>query len=77
MECKKKSLKIIVYGICITVGIASLFPIYYTFINSIRDVYSTPATLLPKGYEWENFKLAVTLIPFFKYLGNLLKLLKI
>lgn len=70
MECKKKSVKIIVYGICITVGIASLFPIYYTFINSIRDVYSTPATLLPKGYEWENFKLAVTLIPFFKYLGN-------
>ena len=49
MELKKKSTKIIVYGICIVVGIASLFPIYYTFINSIRDVYSTPATLLPKG----------------------------
>ena len=70
MECKNKFSKILVYMIYITVGFVSLFPIYYTFINAIRNVYSTPAILLPKDYDWINFKYVVTLIPFFKYLGN-------
>ena len=77
MECKSKRSKIAVYAVCIFVGVVSLFPIYYTFINSIRDVYSTPAILLPKAYEWVNFKYAVTLIPFFKYLINSIIILAI
>ncbi len=70
MELRNKASKIIVYVVYILVGLVALFPIYYTFINSIRDVYSTPAILTPKDYQWINFKYAVTLVPFFKYLKN-------
>jgi len=65
------------YAVCITVGIVSLFPIYYTFINSLRPILSTPAILLPKAFEWENFKYAITLIPFWDYLKNSLIILGI
>ena len=61
---------ICLYVFLIVVSLLFIFPIYYTLINSLRDVYSTPAILLPKGFHWENFKYAVTLIPFFKYLKN-------
>lgn len=70
MEVKKKLPKIILYGVFILVGLISLFPIYYTFINSLRDIYSTPAILTPKGFEWINFKYAFTMIPFLKYIIN-------
>ena len=77
MKLKSKFAKIVIYGICALVAFASLFPIYYTFINSIRNVASTPAILLPKDFEWANFKLAVTMVPFLKYLGNSLIILGI
>ena len=77
MKIKSKFGKTIIYCICFSVAFMSLFPIYYTFINAIRDVASTPAILLPKGYEWENFKSAVTMIPFMKYLKNSLIILGI
>lgn len=77
METKSKVAKVFFYVFCSFVGLVFMFPIYYTFINSLRDVYSTPATLLPKGFEWINFKYALTLIPFFKYLGNSLIILAI
>ena len=68
---------ICVYIFLIIISIIFIFPIYYTLINALRDVYSTPAVLLPKGFHWENFKYAVTLIPFFKYLKNSLIILGI
>lgn len=77
MKIKSKFAKIIIYGICIMVAFISLFPIYYTFINAIRNVASTPAILLPKDYEWINFEYAVTMIPFLKYLKNSLIILGI
>lgn len=70
MEVKNKYLRVIYYIFCTCVGLIFIFPIYYTFINSIRDVYSTPAILTPKDYSWINYVYAVTLIPFFKYLLN-------
>ena len=77
METKSKLAKSFFYVFCSFVGIVFMFPIYYTFINALRNVYSTPATLLPKGFDWINFKYAVTLIPFFKYLGNSIIILAI
>lgn len=77
MECKSRISKILIYGLFIIIGIVCLFPIYYTFINSIRDVYSTPAILWPKAYEWINYQYAVTLVPFLKYLKNSLIILAI
>jgi len=75
MEVKNKYLKIIYYIFCTCVALIFIFPIYYTFINSIRNVYSTPAILTPKDYDWINYVYAVTLIPFFKYLMNTLIIL--
>lgn len=68
---------ICLYTFLVIVSLLFIFPIYYTLINALRDVYSTPAVLLPKGFHWENFKYAVTLIPFFKYLKNSLIILGI
>ena len=77
MNSKSKLSKIFFYVICTIVALAFIFPIYYTFINSLRNVYSTPATLTFKGVEWINYEYAFTLIPFFKYLGNSLIILVI
>ena len=77
METKSKFSKIIFYTGMSIVGLMFLFPIYYTFINSIRGLNDLPAILTPVAYEWENFKLAVTLIPFWKYLKNSLIILGI
>ena len=77
MNSKSKLSKIFFYVICTIVALAFIFPIYYTFINSLRNVYSTPATLTFKGFEWINYEYALTLIPFFKYLGNSLIILVI
>ena len=51
-------------------AIVFLFPFYYTLINSLRPIMSSPALLKFKGFEFINFKYAVTLVPFFKYLKN-------
>ena len=77
MDNKSRIAKILFYTVGIIVSLISLFPIYYTFINALRNVYDTPAILLPKAFEWINFKYAVTLIPFFKYLKNSLIILAI
>lgn len=77
METKSKGLRIISYIAATLIGVIFLFPFYYTFINSIRGLNSLPATLKPIAYEWENFKLALTLIPYFKYLKNSLIIIAI
>ena len=74
---KSKASKILYYSFLCLVGLTFIFPIYYTLINALRGIYSTPAILLPKGLEWINFQYAVTLIPFFKYLKNSLIILVI
>ena len=58
------------YILAIVLAIVFLFPFYYTIINSLRPINSSPALLTFKGFEFENFNLAVTLIPFWRYLKN-------
>ena len=77
MELKSKFARVMYYVICFMVGILFIFPLYYTFINSLREMFSLPATLLPKGFHWENWKMAFTLIPFLQFFGNSLKVLAI
>lgn len=77
METKSKFSKIVFYVGMSIVGMMFVFPIYYTFINSIRGLNDLPAVLTPVAYEWENFKLAITLIPFWKYFSNSLIILGI
>ncbi len=70
MKIRNRFVKALLYTMLTVVGLVFIFPIYYTFINSLRDIYSTPAIWTPKGFHWENFKMAVTLVPFFRYLRN-------
>ena len=77
MKIKSRLAKVIIYGACVFVAFASIFPIYYTFINAIRNLASTPAILLPKDFEWINFKYAVTMIPYLRYLTNSVIILSI
>ena len=60
----------IAYLFATLLAIVFLFPFYYTLINSLRPIMSSPALLKFKGFEFINFKYAVTLVPFFKYLKN-------
>ena len=70
METNNKVLKTISYILATIISVIFLFPIYYTLINSIRGLNSLPAIFTPTAYEWVNFKLAITLIPYGKYLLN-------
>lgn len=77
MELKTKFGRFLLYLIGIFTAIIFAFPLYYTFINSLRDLFSLPATLLPKGYNWVNWKYVFTWIPFLQFLKNSLIILLI
>lgn len=77
MELKSRFARVMFYVICGLVGVLFIFPLYYTLINSLRDMFSLPATLLPKGFHWENWEMAFTLIPFLRFLGNSMIILAI
>lgn len=62
--------KTIAYIMATILAIVFLFPFYYTIINSLRPITSTPTMLLPKGFEAINYWYALTLVPFFKYFFN-------
>ena len=77
LKARKRIVTVIVFLISAVVGIIFFFPLYYTFINSIRPLFGLPAVLLPTAFEFENYKLAVTLIPFWSYLLSSLKIMVI
>ncbi|HZJ58441.1 MAG TPA: carbohydrate ABC transporter permease [Clostridia bacterium] len=67
---KRKTLNLVfVYILAILLSIIFVIPLIFTFSNSLRDLYSSPV-LIPKTLNWSNYNLAVTLIPFWKYVGN-------
>ncbi|WP_372663716.1 carbohydrate ABC transporter permease [Cohnella sp.] len=51
------------------VGLAVIFlvPLYFTFINALNGLASTPVLTLPKTLHPENFVEAITRIPFWRY----------
>lgn len=56
--------------ICALISVIFLVPLYYTIVNSLRSLYSSPVLFFSKNPAWENYKYAVTLIPFGRYLCN-------
>ena len=68
MEQQNKKRVIAWTAVCILISIIFIFPLYYTLVNSLRSVYSRPVVFLPKNPEWINYKYAVTLIPFVRYM---------
>lgn len=71
---KKK--KIMTYAALTLISVVFLIPLYYTIINSLRPLY-TPQVCFPKKIVFNNYKLAVTLIPFGRYLKNSLMIVSI
>ena len=77
-ESKKKRVTHIVWiAACIVISFVFLIPLYYTIVNSLRSLYSNPVLFFPKDPAWGNYKYAVTLIPFLRYLGNSLLIVSI
>lgn len=56
--------------ICAFISIVFIVPLYYTMVNSLRSLYSNPILFPTAKPSWENYKYAVTLIPFARYFGN-------
>jgi ABC-type glycerol-3-phosphate transport system permease component len=71
---KKQIYKIFLYTVAILLSIAFVAPFYYTLVNSLKGLYDTPS-MIPQGFNLSNYKLAVTLIPFFDQLKNSLLLI--
>jgi multiple sugar transport system permease protein len=57
------------------VGSLFLFPFIWLILTSFKsasEIVKIPPTLLPTVWQWENYTLAVTKIPFFRYMFNTL-----
>lgn len=70
MEKEKKVRYIIWFITCVFISFVFLVPLYYTIVNSLRSVYSSSVLIMPSVPQWINYKYAVTLIPFFRYLKS-------
>lgn len=55
---------------CALISVIFIVPLYYTIVNSLRSLYASPVLLPPAKPSWENYKYALTLIPFVRYFGN-------
>ena len=54
-------------------ALITLFPFMYMILSSLmtfQEVTSIPPTLVPKEFQWENFKLAMEQAPFVRYFFN-------
>ncbi|WP_373228719.1 carbohydrate ABC transporter permease [Cohnella sp.] len=65
----KLQLRIAVYGLIALLTVIFVYPFVLTVINSLNPLKSLP-TLLPTAFNWENYKLAVTMIEFPAFLKN-------
>lgn len=65
----KLQFRIVVYGLIALLTVIFVYPFFLTIINSLNPLYSMP-TLLPTAFNWENYKLAVTMIEFPTFLKN-------
>ena len=67
---KRKRINLIfVYTLAILLSVVFIIPLIFTISNSLRDLYSSPV-LIPDKLNWSNYHLAVTLIPFWRYVRN-------
>jgi multiple sugar transport system permease protein len=61
--------------ILITVGLLFVFPFVWLAVTSLKtssEIVAIPPTLLPKALHWENYLIAVTKVPFGRYMANTL-----
>lgn len=58
------------YSTAVVLAIIFLVPLYFTFINALNGLASTPVLTLPKTLHPENFVEAIIRIPFWRYLKS-------
>jgi len=68
-KISKKTSHVSLYIIAIFLCILFLLPFYYTIVNSLKSIYDSPS-IFWQGLHFENYYLAVTLIPFFQELKS-------
>lgn len=67
---------IVVHIVLILIGLFFLLPFFWmlsTALKSDQQLFVNPPVWIPNPIQWDNFKRAVTAIPFFKYMGNTCK----
>ncbi|QGQ98161.1 carbohydrate ABC transporter permease [Paenibacillus psychroresistens] len=58
-----------IYLIVIFCALLFIFPVYLSLINSLNSWNAIPG-LIPRGFNWENYKFATTMIDFWLYTKN-------
>lgn len=67
MTTKNRRSNIIWTLICLFCTFIFAFPFMFAIVNSLRSIYDGPVMWFPEELHWENYKHAVTLIPFWRY----------
>lgn len=69
----KRAAKIIVYVLLVVLSAVYLLPFFWMILTSLKspqDIYHVPQIIFPKRVYLENYKLAVTKMPFLRYFWN-------
>ena len=69
----KKFNSVLSYIFIIIMAVITLFPFVYMILSSLmtfQEATSLPPTLIPKHFQWENFRLAMEQAPFVRYFFN-------
>lgn len=78
MARKKLIGDVIVYALLIIMSLTCLVPFYWLIRSSLMQMYQIfimPPMWIPNPIEWGNYKEALTILPFGKYLLNTLRVL--
>ncbi|UXH43203.1 carbohydrate ABC transporter permease [Rossellomorea vietnamensis] len=70
---RKKVETLFVYLFLILASIATILPLFWMISTSLKSgdiIFEIPPKWIPETFEWENYKKAVTDIPFFLYFKN-------
>lgn len=70
MKKKSKITYVFWFATMVLLVVILVVPLYSAVVNSFRSVHAGPVITMPKPINWINYKYAVTLIPFFKYLAS-------
>lgn len=69
----KSNMKILVYVLLAVLSLVYLIPFFWMVITSLKsqvEIYHIPQTIFPKKLYFDNYRQAVTRMPFLKYFWN-------
>lgn len=74
---KKSFSNVFIYIIAIIVALIFVTPLYFTVVNSLNGIQGLPVLVPPSVLHFDNFVIAVTRIPFARYLKSSLIIVSI